>query len=309
MRILLAGTPTIALPIFDAIASSDIEVAGVITNPPKARGRSGLAVHSPISKWAQEKSLRVFESGNFEEFRSELATIDLVLVVAYGRLIPRDLLTIPKFGWINIHFSHLPEARGAAPVQRLIEMGREEIGYTLFRLDDGMDTGPIFHLSEPLNIKDLTTGEVWDVLAGKAASEIVSLLKEIFAGKSPTKQPNYDGKLPLAPKITVEEARLDWSQRNNDIVQKIRAFNPAPSAWTLFQGERFIIHNAEVAGEDDITFISNKPGEIFHNKDDVFVFAGSGVVRCLEVQPFGKKPMRAPDWARGAHLEPGLRFE
>ena len=309
MRVFLAGTPTIALPIFEAIVRSDIEVAGVITNPPKARGRSGSLIPSPVSTWAHDRSIPVFESGTDEEFVGRLSTIDLVLVVAYGRLIPKNLLAIPKFGWVNIHFSHLPEARGAAPVQRSIEKGRSEIGYSLFRLDEGMDTGPIFHLSKPVPIANLTTGEVWHVLANQAAGEIVSLLEEIFTGKAPFVQPTYTGDLALAPKITVQEARIDWSASNTAILRKIRAFNPAPSAWTMLHKERFIIHKAEEVHESDLPFTSDDPGEILHVRDEIYVNTGLGAIRSLEVQPFGRKAMRAVDWARGARLEPGLRFE
>ena len=143
MRVLLAGTPAIVIPLFEKVLHSDIEVAGVITNPPKPRGRSGKPEDSPVAKWAKNQGIPLFDSGKLEEFEPFLSAVDCVFVVAFGKLIPRKFLDLPRRGWINLHFSTLPEARGAAPVQHLIAAGREKIGYTLFKLNEGMDTGPI----------------------------------------------------------------------------------------------------------------------------------------------------------------------
>lgn len=307
MRLLLAGTPSISVPIFEAVTSSDLEVIGVITNPPRALGRSGALVPTPVSQWAHARSLKVFESGNNEEFIPVLHDADIVLVVAYGRLIPQPLLNIPKYGWVNIHFSHLPEARGAAPVQRLIQSGAQSIGFTLFQLESGMDTGPIFYKSEPIPISGLTTGEVWELLSGQASQYIVKLLKEIDEGLKPTPQESYVGSLPLAPKITTEEARINWAKTQTAVINHILGLNPTPSAWTTFRGERFIIHRARKSG---LTAIGeNNYGTIYLDKESIHVRCGEAAVELLEVQPAGKKKMFAPDWARGAQLLQGEKFE
>ena len=306
MRVILAGTPSIALPIFESVFQSDIKVLAVITNPPRSQGRSGAPVASPVSKWASERGLKVFEDGDLYALDLPLSDADLVLVVAFGRLIPSDLLSRPKNGWVNIHFSHLPEARGAAPVQRMIAAGATSIGYTLFRLEAGMDSGPVYHRSKELNIAGRTTGEVWNLLAEQAADEIVDLLHKIAKGMIPIPQEPYEGEIASAPKISSDEARISWQEQKLDVVSKILAFNPAPSAWTTFRGERFIIHRAELANERAETEIF---GLIVIERSDVYVSAGNGWVRLLEVQPAGKKRMTSAEWARGVSLNAHERFE
>lgn len=307
MRLLLAGTPSLSIPIFEAVASSDLNVSGVITNAPRSQGRSGALVSSPVSQWAHARSIKVFESGDNEEFLSTLHDADIVLVVAYGRLIPQSLLNIPKHGWVNIHFSHLPEARGAAPVQRLIQSGAQSIGFTVFQLESGMDTGPIFYKSAAIPIPGLTTGEVWEQLTEQASQSIVGLLKEIDAGLKSTPQESYMGLLPLAPKITTEEARITWGKSDNEIIHHVLGLNPTPSAWTTFREERFIIHRARKSALTSMG--ENHPGAIHQERDSVHVRCGKAAIELLEVQPAGKKKMAASDWARGAQLVPGEKFE
>lgn len=307
MRILLAGTPSIALPIFDAILASDHQLVGVITNPPKSRGRSGSLVPSPVSGWGREHLLPVFESGSDSEYEKLLPTIDLVLVVAYGRLIPRSLLRIPRHGWVNIHFSHLPEARGAAPVQRLIESGATQIGYTLFQLDEGMDTGPIFYRSPLLEIEGMTTGEVWTALAHQAAGGIVAQIREIGTGKEALPQSTYSGPVAHAPKITNEESRITWFDSATVVARKVRAFNPTPTAWSTFRGERFLIHRAQATAPQTSQPVTL--GRIFINQAQVLVHCAGSALRLIEVQPAGKRAMSAEEWARGAQLEIESHFE
>lgn len=307
MRLLLAGTPSISIPIFEAVLKSDLEIIGVITNPPRAQGRSGAPIPSPVSQWAHENSLEVFESEDDQDFVPKLRDADIVLVVAYGHLIRKELLDIPAHGWVNIHFSHLPQARGAAPVQRLIQSGAESIGFTLFRLETGMDTGPLFYRSDPISISGLTTHEVWNLLAKQAADSIVDLLKKIDNGLKSIPQEAYSGPLALAPKITTEEAKINWGRREQEIVHHVLALNPTPSAWTTFRGERFIIHRAKEVDVSSRT--KGLVGVISNEKGEVTVSCGEGMVELLEVQPAGKKRMAASDWARGAQLVPGEKFE
>lgn len=295
------------MPIFEAVASSALEVRGVITNPPRAQGRSGAPVPSSVSQWAQARSMKVFDGGDNEEILSAIDDADIVLVVAYGRLIPQSLLNIPKFGWVNIHFSHLPEARGAAPVQRLIQSGAHSIGFTLFQLESGMDTGPIFYKSPAIPISGLTTGDVWEQLAEQASRSIVGLLERIDAGLKPIPQERYSGSLPLAPKITTEEARITWGKTASEVINHVLGLNPTPSAWTIFRGERFIIHRAQKSALSTIGEIQF--GTIHQGKDSVHVCCGDAAVELLEVQPAGKKKMVASDWARGAQLVPGEKFD
>lgn len=309
MRILLAGTPAMVVPIFDQIFRSDIEVLGVITNPPKAKGRSSALTQTPVALWAKENHLKIFESGRCEDFTAELLDADLVLIIAYGQLIPERFLNMPRFGWINLHFSSLPEARGAAPVQRLIAAGRERIGYSLFQLEKGMDTGPIFFRSEEIPVANMTTGEVWARLVEHAAGIIVRELKRITSGATPTPQSDspYVGDLLLAPKLTTGESRISWSKSAQQIHQEVLAFNPAPSAWTTFRGVRVLIHRAEISSEAHSR--NAVPGEIHVDVKNLTVSSGVGDLIITSIQPAGKRSMSGEEWLRGISLKKGERFE
>ena len=305
MRVLLAGTPAIVIPLFEKVLHSDIEVAGVITNPPKPRGRSGKPEDSPVAKWAKNQGIALFDSGRLEEFEPFLSAVDCVFVVAFGKLIPRKFLDLPRRGWINLHFSTLPEARGAAPVQHLIASGREKIGYTLFKLNEGMDTGPIHFRSEQFDIHSMSTGEVWDLLVQKAASDVVANLRLIHEGHTPINQEKYFGDIPVAPKITPAQALINWDESASVIVRKIRAFNPTPSAWTTFRDQRFLIHAAtSVIKNGDLI----KPGQLLLEANEVVVGLRDGLLSLQEVQPFGGRKMSASAWANGSRIEIGECF-
>lgn len=316
MRILLAGTPAMVLPLFDEILSKEFEVCGVITNPPKARGRSSALIPSPVAIWAKEKGLPVFDSGKIEDYESELRNCDLVLIVAYGQLIPEKYLNLPKFGWVNLHFSHLPDARGAAPVQRLIVAGAKEIGFTLFKLEKGMDTGPIYFHSPPLSIENLTTGKVWALLIDQARKSIHEELLKITSGYTPRPQSEYSnqGKVLIAPKISTVESRIDWHKSSSDIFQEILAFNPAPTAWSTFRGERVLIHEAQIyldttdgSGPSGPSAVPES-GSISIVSNSVVVRTGSGAVKITAIQPAGKRVMSGEEWARGITLHEGEKF-
>lgn len=305
MRILLAGTPEMVLPLFDQIrvagSREGIEIAGVATNPPRPRGRQSAAQPTPVSIWAAEHHLPLYQRGDCDEYSEVLKAIDLVFVVAYGQLISKRFLDLPRRGWVNLHFSHLPMARGAAPVQRLIAAGITEVGYSLFRLDEGMDTGPVFIKSPTISVDGLTTGEVWKLLIEQARPVIIEQLKEIADGAQPTPQPVYQGPagLALAPKISASEARIDWSVAAKVINQRILAFNPSPSAWTKFRGERFLIHRCTIEPSDDLSPHALAPGDITDFQRQVLVGTGDAPLRLIEVQPAGKRKMGAEDWFRG----------
>jgi len=311
VRILLAGTPAMVLPLFDEILSKEFEVSGVITNPPKARGRSSALTPSPVAIWAKENGLPVFDSGKIEDYESELRDCDLVLIVAYGQLIPEKYLNLPKFGWVNLHFSHLPDARGAAPVQRLIAAGAKEIGFTLFKLEKGMDTGPIYFHSPSLSIENLTTGKVWDLLIDQARKFICEELLKISSGHRPRPQSEFSsqGKVLIAPKISTVESRIDWHKSSKDIVQEILAFNPAPTAWSTFRGERILIYEAGLySGSTGASGAPEIAGSISIISNSVVVRTGSGALKITAIQPAGKRVMTGEDWARGITLHEGEKF-
>lgn len=297
------------LPIFDVLVSEEFEICAVITNPPKARGRSSAFTPSPVASWAQEKGLPVCDSGKIEDYEDALRDCDIALVVAYGQLIPERFLNLPTYGWVNVHFSTLPEARGAAPVQRLIAAGVKEIGFTLFKLEKGMDTGPIYYHSQPVPIAGLTTGKVWALLIDQARKVIREELLKIAAGSTPRPQSEFpnQGKVQIAPKISTSEARLDWHKSSSEILQKVLAFNPAPTAWSVFRNERVLIHEAEIYS--GASGAPETPGLISCINNSVIVGTGSGTLRITTLQPAGKRVMSGEDWARGITLHEGEKFD
>lgn len=309
MRIFLAGTPAMVIPLFDKILQSEIQICGVLTNSPKPRGRSGEPIPSPVSKWAKANNLLVFENENLSEVSSELAQSDLVFVVAYGKIIGEKFLNLPQKGWLNLHFSSLPEARGAAPVQRLIAAGKGEIGFTLFKLDSGMDTGPIYYQSKPISIDGMTTGEVWEKCITEASKEIVNKILEIGKGLPPISQHEFPltGKIQLAPKISTSEARVDWMESAEIICRKILAFNPTPSAWSLFRGERVLLHRARVLENNSEN--SAAPGMITEINQSLLVRCNPGILEITMLQPAGKREMSSQEWLRGAKIHESERFE
>lgn len=312
MRILLAGTPEMVVPLFERIriegASAGIEIVGVATNPPRARGRHSNLQRTAVGLWAQSLHLTLFERGDCEEYASLLADLDAVFVVAYGKLIPEKYLNLPRCGWINLHFSHLPIARGAAPVQRLIAASRTEIGSTLFRLDKGMDTGPIYKKYPLVSIAGMNTSQVWESLITQSCESIVADILSIGAGLRPTEQTPYDddAELAHAPKITSEEARVDWTESAEAIHQMILAFNPAPSAWSIFRTQRLLIHKAQVVNDASSVL---RPGEMRVLDGELFVGTGRKVIKLIEVQPAGKRSMDVSSWLRGLRLITGESFE
>ncbi len=306
MRLVFAGTPEVALPALDAIAASRHELLAVLTRPDAPAGRGRRLVRSPAGAWADERGIEVLTPARPREpeFLDRLKALapDCVPVVAYGALVPPAALEIPRFGWVNLHFSLLPAWRGAAPVQHAVLNGDELTGASVFQLEAGLDTGPVFGtLTEPVEPTD-TAGDLLARLAKAGARLLVDVLDGIEAGVlAPQPQP-ADG-VSLAPKLTVDDARIRWEDPAFSVDRRIRAATPAPGAWTTLRGERVKLGpvRREPAG-------SLPPGEIRVERARVLVGTGTVPVRLGEVRAAGKKPMPADAWARGTRLEPGEVF-
>ncbi len=238
--------------------------------------------------------------------RSPASTPDCCPVVAYGALVPKRALDVPRHGWVNLHFSLLPAWRGAAPVQRAIMAGDEVTGATTFRLEQGLDTGPVFGvLTETIRPRD-TAGDLLGRLASAGAGLLTATLDGIEAGTlMPVPQP--DEGVSLAPKVTVEEARIDWSQPPHVVDRRIRGCTPAPGAWTTFRGERVKIGPLRGFRTPPVPRPSGQRGLTVEGRDVVLLTeAGDHVLG--DVQPPGKRMMPAADWARGARIQPGESF-
>jgi methionyl-tRNA formyltransferase len=304
VRLVFAGTPEVALPSLDAIAQSHHDVVGVVTRPDAPAGRGRKLVASPVAQRAEELGIPVLKPDHprdpdFQAALRELAP-DCCPVVAYGALLPQSALDIPAHGWVNLHFSALPNWRGAAPVQHSIWGGDEVTGATTFRIVKEMDAGPVFGvMTERIRPTD-TAGDLLGRLAEGGAGLLVATLDGIEDGSIEARPQQAEG-VSMAPKITVEDARVAWSEPAVGVDRRIRACTPFPGAWTTLDDERVKV------GPVSHTEERLEPGRVVATKREVLVGTGTTAVRLDQVKPFGKKEMAAADWARGTTLD-GVRF-
>jgi methionyl-tRNA formyltransferase len=307
VRLVFAGTPEVALPALDAIAASHHELLAVVTRPDAPAGRGRRNARSAVARWADEYGVPALQPArpSQPDFLAQLTELapDCCPVVAYGALVPKTALDVPRRGWVNLHFSVLPAWRGAAPVQRAVMAGDEVTGATTFLLEQGLDTGPVLGvLTETVRPGD-TAGDLLARLSYAGAGLLVASLDGLEDGSIvPVPQP-ADG-VSLAPKVTVEEARVDWTLPGFAVDRRIRGCTPAPGAWTTFREERLKLGPVRAVPDAD----SLGPGELRVTRDAVHVGVGDGVVALGEAQPAGKRMLPAADWARGARLQPGERL-
>lgn len=325
MRLVFAGTPDVAVPSLEALSRSTHDLVAVLTRPDAPAGRGRALVVSPVKARALELGLEVLAPGgpadpHFQARLRELAP-DACPMVAYGALLPSPVLTIPTHGWVNLHFSLLPAWRGAAPVQHAIMAGDEVTGATTFLVERGLDTGPTLGLMTEVIKPDDTSGELLQRLARAGAGLLVATLDAMEAGQLQAVTQPAEG-VSLAPKISVQDARICWGTPALAVDRQIRGCTPAPGAWTTFRGERLKIHpvtfgtavpEATVAELAELAEPAEAPeviapGEIAASKRAVRVGTASGDLVLGAVQPPGKRPMAAADWARGVRIQPGDKF-
>ncbi len=310
MRIVFAGTPAVAVPSLQAVLASRHEVLAVITRPDAVAGRGRRVSVSEVKQAALEHDLEVLQPRKpgepaFLDRLRELAP-DCCPVVAYGALLPPDALAVPRHGWVNLHFSLLPAWRGAAPVQHAIIAGDEVTGATTFRIDEGMDTGPYFGtLTETIRPRD-TAGDLLGRLAEAGAQLLVATLDGIEGGVLEVRPQPTDG-VSMAPKVTVADAEIDWHATALAVDRRIRGCTPAPGAWTTWRGERVKL-GPLADPSPDLDDDTLEPGQVRAERGRVLVGTGSRAVALGNVQPAGKKPMPAADWARGVRPSMGERF-
>ncbi|MDZ4267605.1 MAG: methionyl-tRNA formyltransferase [Mycobacterium sp.] len=303
MRIVFAGTPEPALPSLRRLLdSSRHEVIAVLTRPDAAAGRRGRPAPSPVAQVALEHGVPVLRPSrpNSAEFVAEFAELapDCCAVVAYGALLGDGLLAVPAHGWVNLHFSLLPAWRGAAPVQAAIAAGDSVTGATTFQIERSLDSGPVYGVvTETIRPAD-TAGDLLGRLSVSGAALLESTLDGIADGILTAVPQPADG-VTVAPKITVDEARIRWDLPAHVVERRIRAVTPAPGAWTVIGDLRYKLGPVTVDAEAPETL---EPGEIRIARDGVRVGTGSHPVLLDRIQPPGKKPMVAADWARGARL-------
>ncbi|WP_149179000.1 methionyl-tRNA formyltransferase [Streptomyces sp. TRM49041] len=308
MKLVFAGTPEVAVPALDALIASDRhQVAAVVTRPDAPAGRGRRLVASPVAERAAEAGIEVLKPARprDEQFLARLREIapDCCPVVAYGALLPKVALDIPEHGWVNLHFSLLPAWRGAAPVQHALMAGDEVTGASTFQIEEGLDSGPVYGvITEEVRPTD-TSGDLLTRLAFAGAGLLAATMDGIEDGTLKAVPQPTDG-ITLAPKITVEDARVDWTAPALRVDRVVRGCTPAPGAWTVFRGERLkLVQATPVPDRTDLA-----PGEPAVGKNNVYVGTGSHAVELVWVQAQGKKPMRAADWARGVRIGAGERL-
>jgi methionyl-tRNA formyltransferase len=306
VRVLFAGTPAVAVPSLNALVEAGFDVVAVLTRPDAPIGRKRVLTPSPVAARAAELGIEVIHAARINEetmARISAASPDVAAIVAYGGLVPPAALGIPRHGWINLHFSLLPAWRGAAPVQRAVMAGDDVTGAVTFQLEEGLDTGPVFGtLTEAVGQED-TAGELLERLSRSGAVLLAQTLSAIEAGKAAAVP--QTGEVSLAPKLTLEDGRLDWKHPALAIGRQARGVTPEPGAWTVLGGQRIKLE--PVRPRPDVPELV--PGAVSVQGKSVLVGTGSHAVELTRVQPAGKKMMAAADWARGMASLESVVFE
>ena len=305
LRVIFMGTPDFSVPALSEILNAGHELVAVYTQPPRPAGRGMGARKSPIHALADDLGLPVFTP---EQLKSEAEQerfanhgADVAIVVAYGLILPKEVLDAPVHGGLNLHASLLPRWRGAAPIQRAIMAGDNETGVMIMRMDEGLDTGPVC-LGERVTIgADMTAGELHDMLARQGGDLLVRALAALERGSLDCKPQTQEG-VTYAKKIEKAETRIDWTRPASEVHNHIRGLSPWPGAWfeMEFGGktERVKVLRAERASG------SGAPGSLI--ADSLTIACGSGAVRLLQLQRAGKKPMERQEFLRGVDIAPGV---
>jgi len=301
MRLGVAATPEVAIPTLEWLHSSKHTIELVITQPDKPAGRGRVLTQSPVADWAEQHKIEVVKPASSMELNGVIDNLDCVITIGYGVLLPQAVLDLPRHGFLNLHFSLLPQYRGAAPAQYALLHGVEKTGVTVFQLDKGMDTGPIFSQIEVDVDPQWRSFELLKVLAERGVEAVDQALEMIAQEKSPTPQ---TGTPSFAPKISKQDAFIDFTKDSVTVVNAIRAYTYEPGAWSLWNSEPFKVSAAISAQAHSLS-----PSTIAVINNCVFVGCGNGTtIELLRVVPAGKKEMAAIDWARGARLNGGESF-
>lgn len=301
MRIAFAASPQVAIASILAVQASKHDLVRIFSQPDRPAGRGRGLLATPVSEWAHQNSLELHCPEKSSEMGPFLADIDCVVTVGYGQLIPQEIIDLPRYGFINIHFSLLPRWRGAAPVQRAIEAGDSISGVTIFALDKGMDTGPTYLMKRFALDLDITSDELLAELGEVAPEALLETLTLIEDGVRPVAQSSVGAS--HAAKLTRVEGRIDWSQSASIVSAKIRAFTSNPGAWTTFRGE---VLKIKVAGISEVILL---PGELSLIDGQLHVGSTSTALIISSITPAGRSATPANSWFNGARLKPGELFE
>lgn len=318
LRILFMGTPDFARESLEAVYNADYEILGVVTNPDKPKGRGMKMVASPVKEFALEKGLTVYQPEKVrknEEFIEKIKNLnpDVICVVAYGKILPKEILEIPKYGCINVHGSLLPKYRGAAPIQWAVLNGDKETGVTTMYMDVGMDTGDMI-LKEKVEIgEDETTGKLWDRLSKIGGKLLVETLKQIEDGTAPREKQGEE--FTMAPMLNKEMSKINWDEQTaQNIKNLVRGLNPIMGAYTFLDEKKIKFWKVDIAKQDEIIadnieILKNGTVILSNPKDGLFIKTKDGILKVLEIQGENAKRMSIGDFLRGNSIEEFEVFE
>ena len=327
LKIVFMGTPDFAAESLRKVYEQGYNVEAVVTNPDKPKGRGMKLISSPVKQFAEEKNLKIFQPQkvrNNVEFLEEIKKInpDVICVVAYGKILPKELLEIPKLGCINVHGSLLPKYRGAAPIQWAVLNGDKTTGVTTMFMDEGMDTGDMILKEEVAIGENETTGELWERLSYVGANLLVKTLKLIEEGRAPREK--QGSKFTLAPMISKEMAKIDWQNKNAfEIKNLVRGLNPIMGAYSYLNERKLKFWKVEVITGEQLEKEYPELGEYAYKvpiieqgtvlfsdeKKGLFIKAKEGIIKVLEIQGENAKRMNIGDFLRGNRIDAGNIFE
>ena len=312
MKIVFMGTPDFAKESLEAVYNAGHEILAVVTNPDRPKGRGMKLVASPVKEFALEKKLKIYQPEkvkNNVEFIEEIKRFkpDVICVVAYGKILPKEILEISKFGCINVHGSLLPQYRGAAPIQWAVLNGDKKTGVTTMYMDTGMDTGDMI-LKEEIEIgEDDTTGDVWEKLSKIGANLLVKTLKQIEEGTAPRIPQGTD--FSMAPMLDKEMSKIDWENKDaKQIKNLVRGLNPIMGTYSYLDGKKIKFWKVDVLKEDKSN-IENGTVIKADSKEGLYIKAKNGIIKVLEIQGENAKKMSIQDFLRGNKIEIGSKFE
>ncbi len=312
MKIVFMGTPDFAKESLEAVYNAGHEILAVVTNPDRPKGRGMKLVASPVKEFALEKNLKIYQPEkvkNNVEFIDEIKRFkpDVICVVAYGKILPKEILEISKFGCINVHGSLLPQYRGAAPIQWAVLNGDKKTGVTTMYMDTGMDTGDMI-LKEEIEIgEDDTTGDVWEKLSKIGANLLVKTLKQIEEGTAPRIPQGTD--FSMAPMLDKEMSKIDWENKDaKQIKNLVRGLNPIMGTYSYLDGKKIKFWKVDVLKEDKSN-IENGTVIKADSKEGLYIKAKNGIIKVLEIQGENAKKMSIQDFLRGNKIEIGSKFE
>lgn len=318
MKIIFMGTPDFARDSLEAVYNAGYEIIGVVTNPDRPKGRGMKMIPSPVKEFALEKELKIYQPEKVKnniEFIDEIKSLnpDVICVVAYGKILPEEILNIPKLGCINVHGSLLPKYRGAAPIQWAILNGDKETGVTTMYMDKGMDTGDMI-LKEKVTIgEDETTGELWDRLSKIGGELLVKTLEQIEARTAPREKQGED--YTMAPMLNKDMAKIDWENKSAiEVKNLVRGLNPIMGAYTFWNGKKIKFWKVDIAKEneimvDNLETLKNGTVVVSNPKDGLYIKTKKGIIKVLEIQGENAKRMSIGDFLRGNNISEFEIFE